>query len=53
MDRQQFLRKWNMTDQEAAAYLQVLRRVMFQAAERQARHLLGNKFVDDFKEGVA
>jgi hypothetical protein len=52
MDKQQFLRNWNMTDQEAAVCVQALRRVMFQQAERQARHLLGDKFVDYFKEAT-
>lgn len=52
MYTQEFLRKWNMTDQEAAVYVQALRRVMFQAAERQARQILGNKVVDDFKEAA-
>jgi hypothetical protein len=52
LDRQQFLRKWDITEEDSAALVQALRRVMFQAAERRARFLLGNQLVDGFKEAM-
>jgi hypothetical protein len=51
-ERQQFLRKWDITEEDSAALVQALRRVMFQAAERRARFLLGNQLVDGFKEAI-
>jgi hypothetical protein len=52
LDKQQFLRKWDVSEEDLAPFVQALRRVMFQAAERQARHLLGNQLIDSFKEAT-
>lgn len=52
MDKQTFLRKWDVTGQEAddiAKILQAVRAYSFKRAEAAARRELGDKVVNDFK----
>jgi hypothetical protein len=48
-NRAAFLRKWNVTDEDVKVFLAIMRVVGVQSAERSARRIFGNEFVDVFK----